>query len=150
MTSPIPIIVLDTNVVSELLRPTPEAAVIAWVARQDRRRLFITTIVEAELRGGAANTPDLERRYRLTRIVDAVIDAYFDDRILPFDSVAAYAYADILADRGSPIRRPIIRADMMIAAIARSYGAAVATRNVRDFADCGVPLINPWEMGGSV
>lgn len=149
MTSPRERIVLDTNVVSELLRPTPEAAVIAWVDRQNPEWLFITTIVEAELRGGAANTPEVEKRDRLIREVDTIINAYFAGRILPFDSAAAQAYADILADRGSPIQRPIIRADLMIAAIARSYGAAVATRNVRDFADCGVPLINPWEMGGS-
>lgn len=142
--------VLDTNVVSELLRPEPDAAVIAWVSRQDPESLFITTVVEAELRGGAANIRELERRDRLIRAVDAIIDAYFAGRILPFDSSAARAYADILADRSIPIQRPIIRADLMIAAIARSYGAAVATRNGRDFADCGVPLINPWETGGSL
>ena len=143
-------IILDSNVVSELLHPTPDAAVIAWVARQDAESLFITTVIEAELRGGAANTPDSARRDLLIRSVNTIIDDYFAGRILPFDSAAAQSYADMLAERNNPIGRPIIRADLMIAAIARQYGAAVATRNTRDFADCGIPLINPWQMGGPV
>lgn len=74
----------------------------------------------------------------------------FAGRILPFDSGSAQAYAAMLTERNNPIGRPIIRADLMIAAIARQHGAAVATRNTRDFADCGLPLINPWETGGSI
>lgn len=82
--------------------------------------------------------------------MNTIIDDYFAGRILPFDSDAAQSYADMLAERNNPIGRPIIRADWMIAAIARQYGTAVATRNTRDFADCGISLINPWRTGGPV
>ena len=143
-------IILDSNLVSELLRPIPDAAVASWLVQQDTENLFITTVIEAELRGGAANTPDLEKRDRLIQSVNTIIEAYFAGRILPFDSGSAQAYAAMLAERKNPIGRPIIRADLMIAAIARQHGAAVATRNTRDFADCGLPLINPWETGGTV
>lgn len=149
MTSPIPIIVLDTNVVSESARLVPDPHILAWIDRQVRESMFVTTVTEAELRYGVARMPAGRRRDQLSQIYERMFSQYFAGRILPFDRAAAVAYAEIRAHRQS-IGRPIPPFDCAIAAIARSYGAAVATRNVRDFADCGVPLINPWEMGGSV
>ncbi len=144
-----PMTILDTNTVSELMRQNPDPAVVAWLSRQIKANLFVTAVTEAELRYGVANMAAGRRRDALAREVDNTLAFDFAGRILPFDSEAAGEYADIRVHLDS-IGHPVENLDIMIAAIARSYGAAVATRNVRDFADCGVPLINPWEMGGSV
>ena len=143
------IIILDTNVVSELTKARPNPEVVAWWDNQNRDDLFVTAIVLAELCYGVAIMSDEQRRDQVSQSNESMLEAYFADRILPFDGAAAREYADILAHHRAN-KLPVDRHDCMIAAIARSYGAAVATRNVRDFADCGVPLINPWEMGGPV
>ncbi|MDE0176210.1 MAG: type II toxin-antitoxin system VapC family toxin [Defluviicoccus sp.] len=136
-------IVIDTNVVSELMRLTPEPAVMAWFARRNAEELYLTAVAEAELRAGAAILPAGRRRDRLSAEVDAVVREDFAGRVLPFDSAAARAYAAIAASRGST-GRPILEADCQIAAIARSRGMAVATRNVRDFSGTGIEVLNPW------
>ena len=136
-------ILLDTNVLSELMRPVPDPAVERWLAAQPDASLFISTITEAELRFGAALLPSGKRRSALTAEINGMLEEDFDGRILPFDRPAAQACAVIAADRHQA-GRPISQADAQIAAIARSRGAALATRNVLDFDGCGVEVINPW------
>ena len=136
-------IVIDTNVVSELMRMTPEPAVMTWFSGQDSAELYLTAVSEAELRAGAAILPAGRRRDRLTAEVDAVVREDFAGRVLPFDSAAARAYAAIAASRRS-MGRPILEADCQSAAIARASDAAVATRNGADFEHCGIALIDPW------
>ena len=136
-------VVIDTNVVSELMRLTPAPAVMAWFSGQDSAELYLTAVSEAELRAGAAILPAGRRRDRLATEVDAVVRQDFAGRVLPFDSAAARAYAAIAASRRSA-GRPILEADCQIAAIARARDAAIATRNAADFAHCGVAVIDPW------
>lgn len=136
-------ILLDTNVVSELMRPDPSRTVLDWFEGRDAAALFLSTISEAELRAGVAVLPNGRRRDRLLAAVEAVIARDFAGRLLPFDSAAARAYPAIYAARRAA-GRPIAEADCQIAAIAASRGFAVATRNVDDFAGCGVDVIDPW------
>ena len=136
-------ILLDTNVISELMRAEPAQAVLDWFAQHDASDLFISAITEAELRTGVAILPDGQRRDRLQAAIDAMIDQDFQSRVLPFDSLAAQAYAEIAAQRRAA-GRPIAEADCQIAAIARATDAPIATRNVKDFDGCGVRVINPW------
>lgn len=136
-------IILDTNVVSELLRPTPSPAVEAWLAAQDGATVFFTAIAEAELRLGVAILPAGRRRTSLAEAIDAVLKEDFRDRILPFDTAAAQAYAAVAADRRTA-GRPISQFDCQIAAIARIRQAVLATRNTVDYEDCGIDVINPW------
>ena len=136
-------ILLDTNVISELMRAQPAQVVLDWFGRQDAAALFISAITEAELRTGIAILPAGQRRDRLQVALEAMITQDFQTRILSFDSAAARAYADIAAARRAA-GRPIAEADCQIAAIARAKGAPVVTRNVRDFDGCGVTVINPW------
>ena len=136
-------IVIDTNVVSELMRATPAPAVMAWFSAQDSAELYLTAVSEAELRAGVAILPAGRRRKRLAAEVDAVVEQDFAGRVLPFDSAAARAYAAIAASRRS-VGRPILEADCQIAAIARASDAAMATRNGADFEHCGIAVIDPW------
>ena len=138
-------IVLDTNVVSELRRPNPNQKVYEWVSIQDSGKLYITTVTEAELRYGLELLPAGRRRRGLEEATNQMVDVYFDGRVLPFDKVAASAYAQIRASR-RVTGRVIGELDCMIAAIARVNGAAVATRDTSGFEDCGVDIINPWEI----
>lgn len=136
-------IVLDTNVVSELMRPSPSPVVEAWMAAHDAADLFFTAVGEAELRYGVAVMAAGRRRSRVESAVEALLREDFAGRVLPFDSSAARAYAVIAVDRRAAAR-PLAHADGQIAAIARCRGMAVATRNTRDFQDTGVDLIDPW------
>lgn len=136
-------IVLDTNVVSELMRPVPEPSVEAWVAGRDGTALFLTAVSEAELRYGVAVMPTGRRRDVLSTALDAMLRQDFAGRVLPFDRDAAQTYATIAADRRLA-GRPVAQSDAQIAAIARSRSMAVATRNLQDFEDMGIELINPW------
>ena len=138
-------IVLDTNVVSELMRLEPDASVVNWVAGQATPNLYLSTISEAELRYGVEILPAGERRTRLLDEVNSMLQEDFAGHILPFDSAAAQAYAVIAAARRAA-GRPMNHADCQIAAIARSRGASVVTRDVDDFEGSGVDVINPWEM----
>ena len=136
-------IVLDTNVVSELMRPSPADRVIAWISRQFARILSLSTISEAKLRYGIESLPPGNSRERLRSEIEGMLREDFAGRILPFDQAAAQAYAAIAAARtaaGQPINYP----DCQIAAIARAAGAAVATRDISVFQGCGVDVIDPW------
>ncbi|MDE0481255.1 MAG: type II toxin-antitoxin system VapC family toxin [Candidatus Poribacteria bacterium] len=136
-------IVLDTNVVSELMRDSPQQTVLAWFGAQPASSLFVTTVTEAEILTGIALLPYGRRRHGLSEAAGRVFATLFAERILVFDSDAANIYAEIYAQRQT-IGRPISQSDCQIAAIARSREAAIATRNVTDFEDVEVELINPW------
>jgi toxin FitB len=137
------VIILDTNVLSEGLRPQPSPNVLRWMQSEPISALFTTTITEAELFYGAALLPDGRRRRSLETVLVDLLTARFAGRVLPFDSAAAREFADIAAARRRA-GRPIGEADARIAAIARSRGASLATRNIGDFLDCGLMLIDPW------
>ena len=137
-------LLLDTNVVSEMMRKSPHPAVQAWVLGHPADDLYFSAVGEAELRYGAAIMPAGRRRDTLASEIEAMLHDAFARRILPFDSGAAIAYAEIAAGRRAA-GRPVSHADCQIAAIARSRGMAVATRNVRDFVDMGIDVIDPWE-----
>ena len=137
------VVLLDTNVVSELIRKSPAPAVEAWVARHSLEDLFFSAVGEAELRYGAAILPAGRRRETLVSDIETMLLDAFEDRVLPFDSEAARAYAELAAVRRSA-GRPVAPADCQIAAIARSRNMAVATRNIRDFEDMGIEIIDPW------
>jgi len=137
-------IILDTNVVSELLRAAPAPTVEAWLAGQDGADVYLTAISEAELRYGVAVLAGGSRREALAEAIAGMLREDFRDRILPFDSAAAGEYANIGAARRAA-GRPISQFDGQIAAIARAQGAVMATRNVSDFEGCGVEVIDPWD-----
>ena len=136
-------VILDTNVVSEFMRPRPEPVVVTWLDARRVNELFVTAVTEAEIRTGIAFLPEGRRRRDLTEAADRAFGRLFEDRVLSFDREAARAYADIAAERRKA-GRPISQADCQIAAIARSMGAPVATRNVRDFRGTGVFVVDPW------
>jgi len=137
-------ILLDTNVVSEVIKATPDAAVGRWFSKLTETEVFVCAITEAELLAGVAIMPGGRRRDALIRLIQGILGEDFADRNHPFDSHAAKAFAEVVADRRRA-GRPISTPDAQIAAIARSRGAALATRNGRDFEGCGVEVINPWD-----
>lgn len=136
-------IVWDTNVVSELMRPEPHERVLVWADQQPVSEVFITAITLAELWYGIGRLPAGRRRNELAEVFDELLTEDFEQRVLDFDAVAAAHYADLVVER-ERIGRPISMADAQIAAICRSHGAAIATRNVDDFDDVGVEVVNPW------
>ncbi|MGA8276940.1 MAG: type II toxin-antitoxin system VapC family toxin [Rhodanobacteraceae bacterium] len=136
-------IILDTNVLSDTLRPAPSATVLEWLASKPAAALFTTTITRGEILYGVRLLPKGRRRDALWHAVQAIFDEDFARRILSFDSHAADAYADIAAARKTA-GQAISQLDAMIAATARSRGAALATRNIKDFSACGIELVNPW------
>jgi predicted nucleic acid-binding protein len=136
-------IVLDTNVLSEALRPVPEPTVLNWLANQPRASLFITTVTRGEILCGIRLLADGKRRRGLWDAARKIFDEDFADHVLSFDSDAADTYADIAASRRIA-GKPISQFDAMIVAMARSRGAGLATRNVKDFEDCGIDVVNPW------
>jgi predicted nucleic acid-binding protein len=136
-------IILDTNVISELLRPAPEPKVEHWLSAQDGLNVYLTSISEAELRYGLAIMGNGKRRAALVDAVDRILREDLAGRILPFNSDAAQSFATIAAARRAA-GRPIAQADCQIASIAHTRGATVATRNTPDFEGCEIDLINPW------
>ncbi len=137
-------VMIDTNIVSELMRAEPSAEVLSWMDEQTPRELFVTAVTEAEVRTGIALLPEGRRRRGLAEACERAFGSLFAGRVLPFDSDAARTYAEIAAAR-RVLGRPVSQADCQIAAIARSRGMAVATRNVRDFGDMGIDIFNPWD-----
>lgn len=134
---------IDTNVISELMRATPAPSVLNWFSTQVPSTLYLSAVTEAELRTGIAILPAGLRREGLKAALDATIALDFEGRILPFDTDAAKTYAEIAAGRRSA-GRPIADADCQIAAIALAAGMPVVTCNTRDFEGCGIDVINPW------
>ena len=141
-------IILDTNVVSELLRPAPAKQVEAWLSAQDGATVYFTAVGEAELRHGVALLPAGRRRTALSMAIEGILEEDFRNRILPFDRAAASVSAAIAAKRRAA-GRPISQFDCQIAAIARAHEAAVATRNTGDYEGCGIEVIDPWLPTGS-
>ena len=137
-------IVLDTNVLSEVMkaRERRSPTVLDWFARQRGDGLYTTAITVAEILAGVAMLPAGKRRVRLRTVVDRAL-ALFEGRCLAFDFAAAPFFAETVARRRKA-GKSIDSFDMLIGAIARANGMAVATRNVADFEDCGVRLIDPW------
>ena len=137
-------IVLDTNVVSEMMRARPSLAVSAWLNDQETPDLYITAVTVAEVAYGLMAMPVGERRRRLELEFRGTVEEAFEDRILSLDLAAAYHFGEIMAHRRSR-GRPMSLPDGLIAACARSRGFSVATRNIKDFDDCGLRLIDPFE-----
>ncbi len=126
-----------------MTKAEPDPRVETWLSGQAATGLFVTTITEAEMRYGVALLPPGRRRELLMAMIEAILAEDFADRVLPFDGAAAIAYAEIAAGRRRA-GKAISQFDAQIAAIARSRGCALATRNEADFADCGIEVINPW------
>ncbi|MDE0123997.1 MAG: type II toxin-antitoxin system VapC family toxin [Bryobacterales bacterium] len=136
---------MDTNVVSEVMRHEPRPGVLVWIDQRASRELFVTAVTEAEILAGIALLQPGRRRRRLAGAAERTFSNLFPGRVLPFDSPAARAYSEIVASRRAA-GRPASLADSQIAAVARSRGMAVATRNVRDFVAMGVEIFNPWSV----
>lgn len=137
-------IILDTNVLSEFMKAVPSPVVMDWVEQQEISELFTTTITQAEVYYGLALLPIGKRRSEMERAARLMFEQDFQDRVLTFDSVAAVEYA-ALASLRRQLGKPIAQADAQIAAIARANRAVLATRNIPDFSDCQLILINPWD-----
>ena len=135
--------VFDTNIVSATMTPRPSPEVRTWMSRHDRDLFFTTTIVQAEILSGLAVLPEGRRRGDLLALATAMFAEDFEDRILPFDSKAAEIYAILFAARRRA-GKPSSAQDLMIAAIARSHGATVVTRDTGGFEGCGLTIVNPW------
>lgn len=138
-------IVLDTNVVSELMKPKGSSVVRQWVAAIPINNLFTTTITQAEIFYGIALLPLGKRQNELTQAAQLMFAEDFGGRVLPFDETAAIAFAEIAAKRRQ-MGKPISQADAQIASICYSRQATLITRNISDFEDCGIAIINPWEV----
>lgn len=136
-------IVLDTNVVSELMKPAPNNNVVRWIAARSGASFYTSSITHAEILHGIALLPPGRRRAAFEAAAKAMFEIEFAGRILPFGSEAAPFYAQLAAERRR-IGRPISHFDAQIAAIARVAGAALATRNVADFDRCDIDIVNPW------
>lgn len=139
-------VLLDTNVLSELLRPAPDASVLAWFAQQHPDLLFVSAVTQAEMLLGTRLLPAGRRRDKLQTALDAMFAEDFVGRVVPFDGLAAIAYAEIVATRRAA-GRPVSQFDAQIAATALCQQANLATRNTADFDGCGITLVNPWLAG---
>ncbi|WP_094555437.1 type II toxin-antitoxin system VapC family toxin [Synechococcus sp. 1G10] len=136
-------IVLDTNVISELMRPQPEPRVLAWADGLDPDAVAITTMNEAEILHGIARLGDGRRKQALRQSWEGLITELFAGRVWGFSSEAAHWYGELLSRR-ERLGRPMATADAVVAATTLAQGAQLATRDDADFADVGLELINPW------
>lgn len=139
-------IVLDTNVISEVMKPSPSEAVLDWLNQQEADRLHLSSVTIGEIEYGLRMLPDGRRRRDLQNRFKRFVVAAFAMRILSYDEPAALSYGEIMAGRKA-LGRPMSMPDGQIAAIARANGGAVATRNTRDFQECGVALVDPFVPG---
>jgi predicted nucleic acid-binding protein len=137
------VIVLDTNVISELVRPAPDPQVLAWADAVDPDAVAMTAMNEAEVLHDLARLPDGRRKQSLQQSWDGLVAELFAGRVWPFTSEAAHWYGELLRRR-ERLARPMATADAVIAATALAHGALLATRDTNDFADIGLELINPW------
>jgi toxin FitB len=140
------VIILDTNVISELGRQIPDTGVLAWLDSLEISEVATTAVTAAELRYGVARLPDGHRKRELTVVIRGILVEDFYGRVLPFDERASIRYADVVTGR-ERIGRPIGVADAQIAAICRDSGATLATRNTADFEETGIELVDPWKLG---
>lgn len=136
--------VIDTNVVSEMMRPVPETVVLGWFNRQLTEDLRVTAITMAEILYGIEILPAGKRRGTLQAGAERMFGVAFAGYVLAFDDMAALSFSLIVASRRKQ-GKPISEFDAQIAAIARAHDATLATRNTADFEGCGVRLVNPWE-----
>ena len=139
-------IILDTNVVSELIRVTPDLGVRAWVNSLPSTQIATTAITAAELHYGVARLSAGQRRQQLAVAVSALLNDALRGRVVAFDERAARRYADVVTGR-EHAGRPIAVPDAQIAAICRELGAVLATRDIKDFEETGVELVDPWHIG---
>ena len=137
-------IILDTNVISELIRGTPDPGVRAWANSLPSTQIATTAITAAELYYGVARLPAGQRRQQLAVAVSAMLNDALRGRVVAFDERAARRYADVVTGRAHA-GRPIEVPDAQIAAICRELGAVLATRNIKDFTETGVELVDPWQ-----
>ena len=138
-------ILLDTNIISEIMKSGPAIQVLSWFDRQDVAQLFVTSITIAEISYGINSLPEGKRRSYLDNAFNKAIIESFKYRVLYFDGSAAHFYGTIMSNRKKS-GRPMSILDGQIAAIARANAAVVATRNTRDFEDCELELVNPFEV----
>ena len=139
-------IILDTNVISEIMRPAPDPYVVAWLAAQNSLSLTTTTITIAEIQRGICRLPQGRKRNDLTEKFEGFVAEAFSNRLLSFDISSAYLCGKVSEARDAKgLHADTV--DMMIAAITKHVGAKLATRNINDFEGCGIKLINPWEGG---
>lgn len=136
-------IILDTNVLSEMMKAAPSPVVVHWMRSQPALELFTTAITRAEILYGIELLPRGKRRTRLEFEALAMFSEDFSGRVLPFDDGAAQTFAHLAVARRA-LGRPATQFDTQIAAIARAHGAALATRNTADFEGCGITVVNPW------
>ena len=137
-------IIIDTNIISEMMKPRPSDKVINWIDQQEVIQLYISTVTIAEISYGINVIPERNRRILLEDSFNKVLRDAFEHRIFSFDEVAAHFYGKIMGRR-KEIGKPLSILDGQIAAIARANNLAVATRNIRDFSDCSLDLINPFD-----
>ena len=136
---------LDTNVLSELRRKTPDAAVLEWFARRPASTLYLSVLTFGELRKGIEGVLDAKRRMALTDWLETDLPAFFAGRILPVDAQVADRWGRLLSAAG----RPLPAIDSLLAASAAQHGLSMVTRNSRDFANLGLDVINPWVTSSS-
>ena len=137
-------LVLDTDMLSAMMSAEPVRKVADWILDQPSEALFTAAVCQAEILFGIAILPDGRRRVDLAAAARAMFTDDFQDRVLPFDSAAAAAYAELFAARRKA-GRPAGTIDLMLASIARARGAGIVTRNVADFDGVGLTIINPWD-----
>jgi hypothetical protein len=137
-------LIIDTNVVSELMRPDPNRQVVGWLSRQKVSDVHMTALTVAEITYGLKSMPDGKRQRDLETRFRHVVESGFSGRVLAFDKAAARHYGEIMVSRRAEGRSMSV-IDGQIAAIARTSGATLATRNVTDFEDCNLTLLNPFE-----
>ena len=137
---------LDTNVVSETVRPRPRQSVLDWIEARNPSELFLAAQTIGELVRGARKAREQERRERFERWIEQDLARQFDGRVLPFDVLTAAVWGRLMGDGDRAGRRPAA-ADAQIAAVAIQHGLVLVTRNVRDFAQFDVELLNPWHAG---
>ncbi len=138
-----PVIIIDTNVISEAMKPAPCQLVIDWLNKQETAALYLTAVTIGEVSYGLCTLPQSKRRRRLQDVFERLIVEAFANRVLVFDEAAARVYGQLMAQRREQ-GRPLSLPDGQIASIARIRGFAVATRNVHDFEDCAIEIINPF------
>ncbi|MEO8099355.1 MAG: type II toxin-antitoxin system VapC family toxin [Acidobacteriota bacterium] len=135
-------LILDSTLLAECLKPSPDPQVGKWLATQDVESAYTTSLAQADLLFGVQRLAPGKRRTELAQAISDILDR-FEGRILSFDPDAARAYPQIVLDRNL-LGRPISETEAMIAAITRSRGATLVTRHEHDFAGCGIRVVSPW------